>query len=92
MPAEKADKQAVPQKETPTVRSVPPANPSDSVLHNPPPIPSAPIPQRGVVDPKTGQYLPPVRDGVINPRTGEFYRDTGAGYVNPRTGQIIPKR
>lgn len=92
VPAEKTDTQAAPQKEVPTARSVPRAKLSDPTLHTPLPVPDTSVPQRGVVDPKTGQYLPPARDGVINPRTGEFYHDTGPGYVNPRTGQIIPKR
>lgn len=90
-PAENTNKQAAPQKDTPTARSVPLVTPNSPTPHYPSPVPSAPIPQRGVVDPRTGQYLPPVRGGVINPGTGEIYPDTGAGYVNPRTGQIIPK-
>lgn len=92
VPAEKTDKQAAPQKETPAARNPFRVNPGDPALRTPSPVPDTPVPQRGVVDPKTGQYLPPAQGGVINPRTGEFYHDTGPGYVNPRTGQIIPKR
>ncbi len=47
---------------------------------------------RGVVNPRTGEYLPPSGKGVYNPRTGDYYIPSGNGYYNPKTGEFIPKK
>ncbi len=58
------------------------------------PVPPGPLPQerRGVVNPRTGEYLQPSGKGLYNPRTGDYYQPTGNGYYNPKTGDFIPKR
>lgn len=63
--------------------------------------PPAPLPQKekdagnglekGVTDPRTGEFYPGARGGVIHPRTGEFLPKVDGGYLNPKTGEVIPK-
>jgi hypothetical protein len=48
--------------------------------------------ERGVVNPRTGEYLPPSGRGVVNPRTGDYYFPAGNGYFNPKTGEFIPEK
>ncbi|MBX9914096.1 MAG: DUF4124 domain-containing protein [Pseudomonadaceae bacterium] len=47
---------------------------------------------QGVIDVKTGQFMPGVAGGIIDPRTGKFYPDVGAGYIDNETGRFIPKQ
>jgi hypothetical protein len=48
--------------------------------------------KRGVVNPKTGEYLQPSGTGVYSPRTGDYYLPSGSGYFNPRTGEFVPRK
>jgi hypothetical protein len=48
--------------------------------------------QKGVLNPKTGEFYPSVNEGVYNPRTGEYYPPTSGGYFNPRTGEFYPSQ
>ncbi len=60
---------------------------------SPPPVQPAPQQEnRGVVNPRTGEYLQPSGKGVYNPRTGDYYIPSGNGYYNPRTGEFIPRK
>jgi len=58
-----------------------------------PEITPAPIPQpeKGVVNPRTGEYYPPVPGGVINPKSGEVLPKVNGGYINPKTGEFFPE-
>jgi hypothetical protein len=61
----------------------------------PPPLPTdrgaPPEHERGVIDPRTGDFLPAVKGGVTNPRTGDFFPKVEGGYLNPKTGEVIPR-
>ncbi len=46
--------------------------------------------EKGVIDPRTGQFFPGVMGGVMNPRTGDILPKVEGGYLNPRTGEVIP--
>ena len=52
--------------------------------------PKALKPDRGVINPRTGEYYPPVPGGVINPKSGEILPKVDGGYINPQTGEFIP--
>jgi len=64
---------------------------------NPPSVPGKPVspsrnePEKGVTNPRTGEYCPGATGGVINPRTGVFLPKVEGGYFNPETGDTIPK-
>jgi|SRR5271157_4780445 len=67
--------------------------PKPPVINVPPsPVPPQQQERRGVINPRTGEYLPPSGEGVINPRTGEYYFPSKNGYYNPKTGDFIPRR
>lgn len=72
-------------------RGVP--DPEPVIAPQPPPSDlRRPEESRGVINPKTGEYLQPSGKGVINPRTGDYYFPSGNGYFNPKTGEFIPKK
>ncbi len=54
--------------------------------------PSAGKPEKGVIDPRTGEFYPGTYGGVINPRTGVVLPKVQGGYLNPETGEVIPKK
>ena len=55
-------------------------------------VPSAGKPEKGVIDPRTGEFYPGVYGGVINPRTGVVLPKVEGGYINPETGEVIPSK
>jgi hypothetical protein len=69
----------------PPPANVPPLPPSPPGV-TPPPRPS----ERGAINPRTGEYYPPVPGGVINPKSGEVLPKVNGGYINPQTGEFIP--
>ncbi len=56
-----------------------------------PPGPSTLTKEKGVVNPRTGEFLPGTFGGVIDPKTGVVWPKVEGGYHNPMTGEIIPK-
>jgi hypothetical protein len=67
------------------------------------PQPVAPVPssvqppktdgqEKGVVNPRTGEFFPGAMGGVMNPRTGEILPKVEGGYLNQRTGEVIPAK
>jgi len=54
--------------------------------------PSAGLPEKGVTDPRTGEFYPGVYGGVMNPRTGIILPKVEGGYLNPETGEVIPNK
>ncbi len=56
-----------------------------------PAVPSGNGLERGVTNPRTGEFYPGAIGGVINPRTGVFLPKVEGGYFNPETGDVIPK-
>jgi len=74
-----------------------PARLSPPVVSAPTPAPTlqAPStvkPERGIIDPRTGDFYPGVFGGAINPKTGDFLPKTGGGFINPRTGEFFPAK
>lgn len=70
--------------------------PSYSPVAPPPPPPpkdrGAPTDlEKGVTDPRTGDFFPGAKGGVTNPRTGDFLPKVDGGYLNPKTGEVIPR-
>lgn len=55
-------------------------------------IAAVPSPSRhGLIDVRSGQYMPPAAGGYTDPRNGTFYAQSGPnGVVNTRTGEFIP--
>jgi hypothetical protein len=59
----------------------------------PPPVvkpPAGTVPEKGVVNLRTGELYPGTFGGVLNPRTGEVLPKVEGGYVNPKTGEFLP--
>jgi hypothetical protein len=48
--------------------------------------------EKGVVNPRTGEFYPGAMGGVMNPRTGEILPKVEGGYLNQRTGEVIPAK
>ena len=48
--------------------------------------------EKGVVNPRTGEFYPGVLGGVMNPQTGDILPKVEGGYLNPRTGDVIPAK
>jgi hypothetical protein len=71
---------------TPPPANIPPSPPSAPGVTPPSSSPS----KRGAIDPRTGEYYPPVPGGVINPKSGEVMPKVNGGYINPQTGEFIP--
>jgi hypothetical protein len=57
------------------------------------PSPAAPTREieKGVVNPRTGEFYPGTHGGVLDPKTGVVLPKVEGGYQNPQTGEIIPK-
>jgi hypothetical protein len=60
------------------------------------PAPVQPAPptgekERGVVNPRTGEFYPGTHGGVIDPKTGVVLPKVEGGYQNPQTGETIPQ-
>jgi hypothetical protein len=78
---------------TPLALKPPPYSP----VAPPPPPPATdrgalPDQEKGVINPRTGEFLPGTKGGVTNPRTGDFFPKVEGGYLNPKTGEVIPRR
>jgi hypothetical protein len=77
---------------------IPPAPPYSPIQPGPTPQPARPAPpgpstitkEKGVVNPRTGEFLPGTFGGVIDPETGFVWPKVEGGYRNPMTGEIIP--
>lgn len=77
----------------------PPAPPYSPIQPSPTPQPTPPGPpgpstlnkEKGVVNPRTGEFLPGTFGGVIDLKTGVVWPKVEDGYRNPKTGEIIPK-
>lgn len=70
----------------------PPKPPSPPAVPLPAPVkpPQGAVPEKGVLNPRTGEFYPGTTGGVINPRTGEVLPKVGGGYISPKTGEFIP--
>ena len=94
-PAEAASLPSSPPPFYPPVVTVPQPAPPPAI---PPSLPAKPAtpsrnePEKGITNPRTGEFYPGVVGGVINPRTGVFLPKVEGGYFNPETGDTIPKR
>ncbi len=57
------------------------------------PPPAAPTreKEKGVVNPRTGEFYPGTYGGVIDPKTGVVLPKVEGGYQNPQTGETIPQ-
>jgi hypothetical protein len=66
-----------------------PASPSAPALPSAKP-PAGSIPEKGVVNPRTGEFYPGTIGGVVNPQTGEVLPKVEGGYINPKTGEFLP--
>ncbi len=55
------------------------------------PAPSAQEKEKGVVNPRTGEFYPGTYGGVVDPRTGVVLPKVEGGYQNPQTGETIPQ-
>jgi len=73
----------------------------DSPQSQPPSLPASPpppalqppaggAPEKGVVNPRTGEFYPGTIGGVVHPKTGEVLPKVEGGYVNPKTGEFLP--
>jgi len=47
--------------------------------------------ERGVVNPRTGEFYQGTYGGVIDPKTGVVLPKVEGGYHNPQTGETIPQ-
>jgi hypothetical protein len=54
--------------------------------------PAGTAPEKGIINPRTGEHYPGTIGGVINPRTGEVLPKVDGGYINPKTGEILPEQ
>ena len=70
----------------------PPKAPSPPIALPPPAVkpPAGTIPEKGVVNPRTGEFYPGTIGGVVNPQTGEVLPKVEGGYINPKTGEFLP--
>jgi hypothetical protein len=70
----------------------PPKAPSPPIALPPPAVkpPAGTIPEKGVVNPRTGEFYPGTIGGVVNPQTGEVLPKVEGGYINPKTGELLP--
>jgi hypothetical protein len=81
---------------TPPLRVQPdhPQSQSPSLPASPPPPalkpPAGGTPEKGVVNPRTGEFYQGTIGGIINPKTGEVLPKVEGGYVNPKTGEFLP--
>ena len=93
-PAEAASLPSSPTPFYPPVVTGPPPIPPPA---NPPSLPAKPAApsgnglERGITNPRTGEFYPGAIGGVINPRTGVFLPKVEGGYFNPETGDVVPK-
>jgi hypothetical protein len=74
------------------LRINPPTPENPSSLSSPPGPANPPIrqPEKGAINPRTGESYPPVPGGVLNPKSGEVMPKVDGGYINPKTGEFIP--
>ncbi len=74
----------------------PPVLPSPILPTSPPtPAPNVPSrgePEKGITNPRTGEFYPGTIGGVVNPQTGAVLPKVDGGYVNPRTGEFFPAK
>jgi len=70
----------------------PPKAPSPPIALPPPSVkpPAGTIPEKGVVNPRSGEFYPGTIGGVVNPQTGEVLPKVEGGYINPKTGEFLP--
>jgi len=47
--------------------------------------------ERGIVNPRTGEFYPGTYGGVLDPKTGVVLPKVEGGYQNPQTGETIPQ-
>jgi hypothetical protein len=52
--------------------------------------PAGTIPEKGVINPRSGEFYPGTIGGVVNPQTGEVLPKVEGGYINPKTGEFLP--
>jgi len=74
-----------PERSVPKAPSPPAAPPTPSVKP-----PAGNIPEKGIVNPRKGEFYPGTIGGVVNPKTGEVLPKVEGGYVDPKTGEILP--
>jgi hypothetical protein len=61
----------------------------------PQPTPKGPTtgaPEKGVINPRTGEFYPGTFGGVMNPQTGVILPKVDGGFVNPQTGEFVPAK
>ena len=54
--------------------------------------PSTGAPEKGIMNPRTGEFYPGTYGGVMNPQTGVFLPKVDGGYINPQTGEFLPAK
>lgn len=54
--------------------------------------PSTGTPEKGIINPRTGEFYPGTFGGVLNPQTGVLLPKVDGGYVNPQTGEFLPAK
>jgi hypothetical protein len=74
----------------------PPALPSP-ISPTSPPTPAPDVPskgaiEKGITNPRTGEFYPGTSGGVVNPQTGAVLPKVDGGYINPRTGEFFPAK
>ena len=57
-----------------------------------PNLPSKGAPEKGITNPRTGEFYPATSGGVVNPQTGGVLPKVDGGYINPRTGEFFPAK
>ena len=72
-------------------KPIPPASPPQ-VAPSVPQGPSTMIKEKGVINPRTGEFYQGAFGGAIDPKTGVFLPKVGGGYQNPETGEVVPKQ
>jgi len=68
----------------PSYTPIPPGTPPPSTA------PTREI-EKGVVNPRTGEFYPGTLGGVLDPKTGVVLPKVEGGYQNPQTGETIPQ-
>jgi hypothetical protein len=54
--------------------------------------PSTGTPEKGIINPRTGEFYPGTFGGVLNPQTGVLFPKVDGGYINPQTGEFLPAK
>jgi len=82
-----------PQTLIPAPDRLPTSSPSSPPVSSPSPqLPSTIAPEKGFVNPRSGELSPGTFGGAIDTKTGGFLPKVGGGYINPKTGEFLPAK